>query len=466
MLGTLFALRNADAAPPSCRPRWRSGLGDWSPEEGSGDAMTYDVVILGGGPAGLSAAQVAARNGLCTLLVDRHTLPADEPSGEGLFPMAVTRLARLGISRSDLLRFGRTFSTVRFVCESGDRIDARLAEGPGIALSRWQLSALLLSRARRQPLLHVREGVPARVEQSRQGRATVIVGGATLTPPLVIAAEGAYPGTRRASAEPRPDARHAVRQQFATRLFSEHVEVHFCDGARAFVVPLADDRVEITCIWDRARPVRVGDLDIVDFLKGFPSLGSRIAKARPLGRVRGVRSLVPTAGPVVHTGLLELDASHALDPLTGESIAIALARALLLETTVIPELLVLRAGRQLGRSKMRAYLRAVHRVERFQRGVSRVFAHLNRFPATRRRLFAALSRDPLLVQKLLSVHQSALSPLELPMRSLVSVLLDVASRDGTAAQPSQASPFDPSGAVRALPFASRRRGELQHVPRA
>ncbi|MGE5793865.1 MAG: FAD-dependent oxidoreductase, partial [Bacteroidota bacterium] len=32
----------------------------------------YDVVVLGGGPAGIAAAAAAARNGACTLLAERY----------------------------------------------------------------------------------------------------------------------------------------------------------------------------------------------------------------------------------------------------------------------------------------------------------------------------------------------------------------------------------------------------------
>src|SRR5690606_11655112 len=301
---------------------------------------------------------------------------------------------------------------------------------------RWQLSALLLSRARRQPLLHVREGVPARIERSRDGRITVIVGGATLAPLLVIDAEGRPPGSRRPAPRDgaRTEARLGARQQFAARQFAERFEVHVRDGAQAYVVPLADDRAEIACVWDSARFGTSGSFDLGELLKGFPALASRIARARPLGPVCSAQPLHPTTGPVMRAGLLELDASRTLDPFTGESVSAALAQALLLEATLVPELLALRAGRQLRRSHMDAYARAVHRMERSRRGFARALAHLSRFPGARRRLFAALARDPLLFQKLLSVHQSALSPIELLVRSLVSVLLEMAKLGGTGTE--------------------------------
>ena len=44
---------------------------------------TYDVIVIGGGPAGGSAAHVAARAGLRVALVDRHAFPRDKLCGGG-----------------------------------------------------------------------------------------------------------------------------------------------------------------------------------------------------------------------------------------------------------------------------------------------------------------------------------------------------------------------------------------------
>lgn len=43
----------------------------------------YDVIVIGGGPAGGSAAHVAARAGLRTALIDRHSFPRDKLCGGG-----------------------------------------------------------------------------------------------------------------------------------------------------------------------------------------------------------------------------------------------------------------------------------------------------------------------------------------------------------------------------------------------
>jgi len=58
---------------------------------------TTDVLVIGAGPAGSSAAAWAARKGHDVLLVDAATFPRDKTCGDGLTPRAVAELDRLGL---------------------------------------------------------------------------------------------------------------------------------------------------------------------------------------------------------------------------------------------------------------------------------------------------------------------------------------------------------------------------------
>ena len=60
----------------------------------------YDLVIVGAGPAGATAAIVATRLGLRTLVVDRFKPPREKPCGGGLTPRTWRMLERMGIEYS------------------------------------------------------------------------------------------------------------------------------------------------------------------------------------------------------------------------------------------------------------------------------------------------------------------------------------------------------------------------------
>ncbi|MGD9618969.1 MAG: menaquinone reductase [Mycolicibacterium sp.] len=70
----------------------RGGL----PPAGQGSSST-DVVVIGAGPAGSSAAAWAARAGRDVLVVDSARFPRDKACGDGLTPRAVAELRRLGL---------------------------------------------------------------------------------------------------------------------------------------------------------------------------------------------------------------------------------------------------------------------------------------------------------------------------------------------------------------------------------
>ncbi|WP_329109867.1 geranylgeranyl reductase family protein [Micromonospora sp. NBC_01699] len=59
--------------------------------------LRFDVVVAGSGPAGATAAIVAARRGWRVALVDQRTFPRDKPCGDGLGPGVAQLLRRLDL---------------------------------------------------------------------------------------------------------------------------------------------------------------------------------------------------------------------------------------------------------------------------------------------------------------------------------------------------------------------------------
>jgi geranylgeranyl reductase family protein len=59
--------------------------------------ISTDVLVVGAGPAGSSAAAWASRMGYDVLLIDAEDFPRDKPCGDGLTPRAIAELQELGL---------------------------------------------------------------------------------------------------------------------------------------------------------------------------------------------------------------------------------------------------------------------------------------------------------------------------------------------------------------------------------
>ena len=116
-----------------------------------------DVLVVGAGPAGSACAQLLARAGVHTVLVDAHAFPRDKVCGDGLIPDAHAALQRLGVY-DEVMAQAQRVRHVGCVGPRGGRVDVpgRLA-----VLPRRQLDHIICRAAvRAGAQLHA----PARFE--------------------------------------------------------------------------------------------------------------------------------------------------------------------------------------------------------------------------------------------------------------------------------------------------------------
>jgi flavin-dependent dehydrogenase len=111
--------------------------------------MTYDAIIVGGGPAGASCAAFCARAGLHVLVLERAAFPREKVCGDCLNPECWPVLERLGLEDQVRNLPHAQLRTVEFISVHGRRVslplpDSRRGE---IAVKRSLLDALLLTHA-------------------------------------------------------------------------------------------------------------------------------------------------------------------------------------------------------------------------------------------------------------------------------------------------------------------------------
>src|SRR6266581_9149497 len=120
---------------------------------------SFDVAIVGGGPAGSSCASFCALAGLRTLVLERENFPREKVCGDCLNPSCWPVLERLGVAQLVRDLPHSRLAAVEFIAIEGHKVIVDLPTGSDCELSvkRSLFDDLLLKRARELGA-HVREG--------------------------------------------------------------------------------------------------------------------------------------------------------------------------------------------------------------------------------------------------------------------------------------------------------------------
>ncbi|MFF9332164.1 NAD(P)/FAD-dependent oxidoreductase [Streptomyces albogriseolus] len=273
-----------------------------------------DLLVVGGGPAGLATALHAARAGLDTVVAEPRPAPVDKACGEGLMPGAVRALTALGLHAP-----GHPLAGIRYV-QGPCRVEAPFRRGQGLGVRRTDLHTLL-HRAVLDAGVPV---LPLRVDGVRQEADGVTVPGAGLRARWLVAADGLHSPVRRSLGLDRPARtapRYGLRRHYAVPPWTSHIEVHWGPDAEAYVTPLGPRLVGVALLTSRRAPYDTQ-------LAGFPELAARLPPDTAVTPVRGAGPLRRRSRARVHGRVLFVgDAAGYVDALTGEGVCLALAGA-------------------------------------------------------------------------------------------------------------------------------------------
>jgi 2-polyprenyl-6-methoxyphenol hydroxylase-like FAD-dependent oxidoreductase len=360
--------------------------------------MDADVLVVGGGPAGLATA-IAARSGnLRVTLIDARNPPIDKPCGEGLLPQAVIALRSLGIRLDH--SGGVAFTGLRFADETCSAV-ANIEKNSAFALRRTALHRLLVDRA-----LEVGVDCLWGTRISRFSSDRVTVNGRTISCKWLVGADGPNSAVRQfAGLGPgrHPSSRFAFRRHYEIRPWTDLVEVHWGRKCQVVVTPTGTNEICISLFSSDPR------LRLANALGQFPEVAERVREACPVSSEQGAATALHRARAVVRGNIaLVGDAACTVDGIAGQGLSLAFQQSLHL-------------AQALASGDLAPYESAYRRIVRTPTCITRLLLCMDASVALRHKVLRLFARRTALFSKMISIHVEEHAPSALKTCDILSL---------------------------------------------
>jgi len=312
----------------------------------------YDVIIVGGRPAGSSLAVRLGRQGLKVLLLERSVFPSPHPASSPIiYASAMALLDELGADEEEYAR--DTPRIRRWINEYYDQfrvfvpVPEAFGRDYGYAIDRAHFDHVLWRMAASLPTVTVRQPFAVAEVLWDNGKAAGISGQVpggpieTFSADCVVGADGRFSTVaRKVNAQS-----HDVRTDALTTVYyAAWANTEPCDDLGAVVQFCKPDTGYFFFLFDSANGLvnvaiegktellspEPGQVEkfYLDMLRGAPLIWRRLARAEKVSPVRGMRKVGnfyrSAAGP---GWALVGDALHQKDPIDGQGIYDALFSA-------------------------------------------------------------------------------------------------------------------------------------------
>lgn len=346
-----------------------------------------DVLVLGGGPAGLAAAIAASRAGLNVMLADALQPPVDKACGEGLMPDSLAAASKLGVDIP--ASAGYRFKGIRFQ-GCGHSVAGEFPNGSGLGVRRTLLQTILMDVAASEGVELVWRSPATGVEPYK-----VFFAQKQIRARWIIGADGSQSSVRHWAGMQsfrRNSQRFSYRRHYRVAPWSDYLEIYWGRGCQFYVTPVNANEICLV-LMTRNQHQRVADA-----LPQFPLLAERLRDVEPVTPERGAIAAIRELRRVTreHVALVG-DASGTVDPITGEGLCLAFKQAVALAHALVAGDLAL-------------YEETHRRIAVRPRFMADSMLLMDRSALLQKRTMAAFENHPRLFSNLLALHVGELSP--------------------------------------------------------
>ncbi|MBZ5597172.1 MAG: FAD-dependent monooxygenase [Acidobacteriia bacterium] len=297
--------------------------------------MTCDLLIIGGGPAGASAAITAARAGARVVLLERGRFPRHKVCGEFVSSESLELLAALLDSgHSALLRDATRILQARLFLDG--RVLRTVIQPPAASIARLDLDAALWDAA-------ISAGVEARQQTTVQSLAgsgpfQLATSAGEFEARTVIDASGRWSNL---NASPNGTQRKkwlGVKAHFAEASPNPSVDLYFFDGGYCGVQPVKLEKAGSSGRVNACAMVRAEVASTLpDIFARHPELHQRSRHWQQLSEPVTTSPLIfRDPRPEREGALMVGDAAGFVDPFVGDGISLALRSGTMAAQCLIP----------------------------------------------------------------------------------------------------------------------------------
>lgn len=304
---------------------------------------SFDVLIVGAGPAGAFLAHKLASSGLRTLVVEKNLTPKRKVCGEYLCPLGVELLKREGLENQIVGEF-LTLRGMLVVTSKGTEVDTNFPfreKYHGVSVNRKIFDSNLIEQAKSSGA-NFKMGVEVRKINQIADRWSVETNMGTFVTHMLVGADGRGSIVSKTFQNDIPNEGKRVAIHVLVENKTENIrrgEMHlFENGAYIGLNPTGDKEINFSLVLD-AEELRElgGPLETLNhYLEKSKNLSSRFSKFSDSDKISTAFPIQHQTNSIIprHNVALIGDAAGFVDPLTGEGMYNAMLSASLLASEI------------------------------------------------------------------------------------------------------------------------------------